>query len=69
MFRQKNISVILLVALVLPGFALGQPAGAKTDDAIARIKDEGMNRSQAMKTIRYLTDVIGPRLTNSKRRR
>jgi carboxypeptidase Q len=29
------------------------------------IKDEGMNRSQAMATIRYLTDVIGPRLTNS----
>jgi carboxypeptidase Q len=73
MFRQKNISVILLVALVLPGFALGQPAGAqtgaKTDDAIAKIKDEGMNRSQAMKTIRYLTDVIGPRLTNSPNQR
>ena len=71
MFRQKNISVILLVALVLPGFALGQPAaggaqtGARNDEAVAKIKDEGMSRSQAMKTIRYLTDVIGPRLTNS----
>ncbi len=34
-------------------------------DAIDRIKDEGMNRSQVMKTLSYLTDVIGPRLTAS----
>ena len=34
-------------------------------DAVAKIKDEGMNRSQAMKTMNYLTDVIGARLTNS----
>ncbi len=40
-----------------------QPAAAP--DALSKIKDEGMNRSQAMATIRYLTDVIGPRLTNS----
>lgn len=34
-------------------------------DAIARIKDEGMNRSQVMAHLSYLTDVIGPRLTGS----
>jgi carboxypeptidase Q len=35
------------------------------NDPIERIKDEGMNRSQVMQTLSYLTDVIGPRLTNS----
>jgi hypothetical protein len=35
------------------------------NDPIERIKDEGMNRSQVMKTLSYLSDVIGPRLTAS----
>ncbi|MEJ7615585.1 MAG: hypothetical protein WKF30_01120 [Pyrinomonadaceae bacterium] len=35
------------------------------NDPVEKIKDEGMNRSQVMKTLSYLTDVIGPRLTNS----
>ncbi|MEJ7709363.1 MAG: hypothetical protein WKF84_05780 [Pyrinomonadaceae bacterium] len=35
------------------------------NDPIEKIKDEGLNRSQVMKTLSYLTDVIGPRLTNS----
>src|SRR5688572_4652219 len=61
MFRPKFISVILLSAMLLPTIAFGQPAA----DAIAKLKDEGINRSQAMATIRYLTDVIGARLTNS----
>lgn len=44
----------------------GQPTPAKDpNDPIERIKDEGMNRSEVMKTLSYLTDVIGPRLTNS----
>ncbi len=34
-------------------------------DSIERIKDEGMNRSQVMKILSHLTDVIGPRLTAS----
>jgi len=34
-------------------------------DPIARIRDEGLNRSQVMKTVSYLADVIGPRLTGS----
>src|SRR6185369_11774995 len=35
------------------------------NDPIVRIKDEGLNRSQVMKTLSYLSDVIGPRLTAS----
>jgi hypothetical protein len=38
----------------------------KIDEAMmARIRDEGMNRSKYAETLSYLTDVIGPRLTNS----
>lgn len=32
---------------------------------IDKIKDEGINRSQVMQTLSYMTDVIGPRLTGS----
>ena len=35
------------------------------NDPIERIKDEGINRSQVMQTLGYLSDVIGPRLTAS----
>lgn len=42
------------------------PTPAKDpNDPIERIKDEGMNRSQVMQTLSYLSDVIGPRLTAS----
>ncbi len=40
-----------------------QPTPTPTD--VDRIKDEALNRSQVMQTLSYLTDVIGPRLTNS----
>lgn len=68
MFRQKNVVLLVLASLLLPAFAIGQTP-APAPEAIAKIKDEGMNRSQALATIRYLTDVIGPRLTNSPAQR
>lgn len=34
-------------------------------DAIYRIKEEGFERSKVMETVSYLTDIHGPRLTNS----
>ena len=34
-------------------------------DAIYKIKEEGLERSQVMDTLWYLTEVYGPRLTNS----
>jgi carboxypeptidase Q len=40
-------------------------ASGRTNDPIARIREEGLDRSQVMKTLSYLTDVIGPRLTGS----
>ena len=50
------------------GQAAGAPAAAGDSldyDAIYRIKDEAVTRSQVMDTLSYLTDVHGPRLTNS----
>src|SRR6201999_197279 len=35
------------------------------NDPVQRIRDEGLNRSQVMQTLDYLTNVIGPRLTGS----
>jgi hypothetical protein len=54
--------------MLAPTLIFGQ-AAAPASDAVAKIRDEGMSRSEAMKTIRYLTDVIGPRLTNSPNQR
>jgi carboxypeptidase Q len=35
------------------------------NDPIARIREEGLQRSHVMETLSYLSDVIGPRLTGS----
>ena len=53
-----------------PSVAVSQAPAPATpakdpNDPIERIKDEGMNRSQVMQTLSYLSDVIGPRLTAS----
>lgn len=67
MFRPRITAFILLASMLLPSAALAQ-TGTKPvmeNPAIMKIRDEGMNRSQAMTTMRYLTDVIGARLTNS----
>src|SRR4051794_16062254 len=37
----------------------------QTNDPIARIRTEGLEHSQVMETLTYLSDVIGPRLTGS----
>src|SRR5438093_10382162 len=38
---------------------------SEPNDVIARIREEGLNHSQVMQTLSYLSDVIGPRLTGS----
>jgi carboxypeptidase Q len=66
MLTRKLTVVFLLSALLIPGFAFGQvKIYTAPKDVIDKIKDEGMNRSQVMNHLSYLTDVIGPRLTNS----
>src|SRR5712691_10499452 len=71
MIRRQFAATLLLFALFVPYAAFGQQPGAQQqpapdpNDPVVRIKDEGMNRSQVMQTLSYLSDVIGPRLTAS----
>lgn len=44
-------------------------AAQQASPVVNRIIDEGMNRSEVMATAQHLTDVIGPRLTNSPQMR
>ena len=63
---KKLCASLLMVAVmfVVPASAQMSPADFDTA-AVSKIKDEGMNRSQVMETLSWLTDVYGPRLTNS----
>ena len=69
MLRRKMLVVLALYALLLPSAALAKPNEGiykAPKDVIEKIKKEGMGKtSQVMKTMSYLTDVIGGRLTNS----
>ena len=75
LLRRVSAVVLLLIFIASPGTLLAQtpaqpgqqPQGPTKDpnDPIEKIKDEGMNRSEVMKTLGYLSDVIGPRLTAS----
>lgn len=53
-------------AIALAGAATAQQ---QASPPVNRIIDEGMNHSQVMPTVQHLTDVIGPRLTNSPQMR
>ena len=69
MFKKRIITAALLYTVFLPAFSFAQTAAPAVytapKDAIEKIRDEGMNRSQVMQTLSYMTDVIGPRLTGS----
>jgi carboxypeptidase Q len=70
LLRRVSAVVLLLIFIASPGTLLAQnpaqtAAPKDPNDPIEKIKDEGMNRSEVMKTLSYLSDVIGPRLTAS----
>ena len=63
--RTVGLTAVMAVLVWLP-LAAEWPAADTLDlDAIYRIKDEGLQRSKVMEIESYLTDVYGPRLTNS----
>ena len=60
---KRLIVVCVLMSLVI-ALPEAQPQAEKLDLAtIARIRDEGLKRSQVMDHISWLSDVYGPRLT------
>ena len=63
---RKHASALAVCMVVLAVLPLMAQAPSQADlYAIYQIKDEGFNRSQVMNIIGNLTDVYGPRLTNS----
>ncbi len=66
MIKRRFLGIFLLYAILVPTITFGQASvySAPKDD-IDKIKDEGINRSQVMQTLGYLSDVIGSRLTGS----
>ena len=57
---------LLFSCLFIAAFSGSVFAQSEADQAVlAKIRDEGMNRSQVMQTAFYLTDVSGPRLAGS----
>ena len=59
-------SVVLLLCILTTVLAAAQAPESVDAAAIAKIRDEGLNRSQVMETMFWLTDRYGPRLTGSK---
>jgi carboxypeptidase Q len=60
----KRIAAFSL-AMLLVVFCLALAQDKADLAAIHKIKDEGLNRSQVMEILSYLTDVYGPRLSGS----
>jgi carboxypeptidase Q len=60
----RPLLLAAVALLAVPAAAQKQPAPGK-DAALAAILDQGFDHSQVMVTAQYLSDVIGPRLTNS----
>jgi hypothetical protein len=63
MVRKAAIFLSLVVAFA--AFPAAQPPERIDYAAIGQIRDEGLNRSQAMDTLFWLTDRYGPRVTGS----
>jgi Zn-dependent M28 family amino/carboxypeptidase len=62
----QKLLAALTAASLLATPALAQTAEKVDAAALAKIKDEGLNRSKVMETAFYLTDVCGPRLAGSE---
>jgi hypothetical protein len=61
----RKVSVLILFVTALAAWPAAQTSERLDYPAIARIRDEGLTRSQAMETLFWLTDRYGPRLTGS----
>ena len=65
MARARTFARSLFFVAVFPLASAAQAPERVDTAAISRIRDEGFNRSQVMETASWLTDIYGPRLTNS----
>lgn len=67
MLRRYSIVFLLIASLLTSAVAAAAQESQERVDlqAIEKIKEEGMKRSQIMDILSFMTDVHGPRLTNS----
>jgi carboxypeptidase Q len=67
MRRYRFMTLLLVISMLTSGTAaIAQSPQEKFDEeAINKIKEEGLKHSQVMDTLSYITDVTGARLTNS----
>lgn len=71
MKTKSTLASVLAVFLIAQSFMAGATAQTKPQDEqldyamIGKIREEGLNRSQVMDHISWLSDVYGPRLTGS----
>ncbi len=63
--RMNRMRVGSLLAIALAGRVLSGQQLTVDTAGVGALLDEGMNRSEVMKNLQYLSDVIGPRLTGS----
>src|SRR4029079_16799192 len=61
----RRLAIGLLATAALTGALFAQSSENIDTAAIAKIRDEGLNRSQVMETMFWLTDRYGPRLVGS----
>ncbi len=59
----RRLLLLVLFACLSSSGVSTQDSGKLDLETIARIRDEGLNRSQVMDHLSWLTDVYGPRLT------
>ena len=73
-FRAFALAGAVTAAAIAPNLAAPNPAAPRrTQQSPAeprasidsRIRDEGLNHSQVMRTLHFLTDVYGPRVTGT----
>lgn len=63
--RAAAVAVALTFAVAAPRSQSANASDTPDPGIVARLQDEGLQRSQIMDTISFLTDVSGARLTNS----
>ena len=64
MYRKQTFLFLLIWLTAITGFSQGAPEALDLQ-VIEKIKQEGLQNSKVMETAFYLTDVSGPRLSNS----
>ncbi|HZI49957.1 MAG TPA: hypothetical protein VFD75_19315, partial [Pyrinomonadaceae bacterium] len=63
MMRRTCLPILVAISLLIGAVTWAQEPIDR--DMIAKIKDEGLNRSQVVETFTHFTEDIGPRLTGS----